>query len=51
MGRGGGLVCNNYKSHPIPNTKRKRKETNQHAQKNKQMHEKHIEQLSLPQAR
>ena len=44
--------CDNHKSQPNPDTKRKRKRTKINAcEINKQMHEKHIDQLSPPQAR
>ena len=44
--------CHSYKPQPIPDAKRKRKTTEIDACKiNKQMHEMHIDQLSLPQAR
>ena len=41
--------CHNHKPQPIPNTMRKRKRTKINLI-NKQMHKKHIDQLSLPQA-
>ena len=43
--------CHKYKPQPMPDTKKKRKWTEFNAYKiNKQMHEKHKDQLSLPQA-
>ena len=42
----------NYKPQPTPDTKRKRKMTKTNTYKtNKQMHEKHTDQLPLPKAR
>ena len=46
------MECHSHKPQPIPDIKRKRKRTEINACKiNKQTHEKHIDQLSLPQAR
>ena len=44
--------CHNHKPQPTPDTKRKRKMTKTSTYKtNKQVHEKHTDQLPLPQAR
>ena len=44
--------CHNHKPQATPDTKRKRKnDKNQHVQNKQQMHEKHTDQLPLPQAR
>ena len=44
--------CNSHKPQPTPETKRKRKMTKTNTYKtNKQMHEKHTDQVPIPQAR
>ena len=44
--------CHNHKPQPTPDTKRKRKRTKTNTYTtNKQMHEKHTDQLTLPQAK